>query len=106
MASIIPCLKTFMAPYEKTTPNPSQYQQYGKGTNYMLSSMASKSDNGNTNSYDSVESPPQVDPQYMTAVKRGPAVLTKGLGKLRPEQTEYQAKVTHEGGNEARRSVD
>lgn len=69
--------------------------------------MASKSENDNAVSNTSVERTSQVDSQYLAAGNRGPAaVLNKGLGKLRPEQTEYQARVTHEGADEARRSVD
>jgi hypothetical protein len=95
-----------MAPYEKSTPNPSQYQQYGKSTNYMLSSMASKSENDNIVSNTSVERLPKVDPEYVQAGRRIADVLTKSLGELRPEQAVYEARVTHDGLEETRRSVD
>jgi hypothetical protein len=100
MASIVPCLKTFMAPYERPDPNASHYHNSGNGTNYKLSSMASRSENDHAASNTSVERTLQADGQYLGTGKRL-------LGKLRPEQTVYEARVTHNRSGEARRtSVD
>jgi hypothetical protein len=93
MASIVPCLKTFMAPYERPDPNASHYHNSGNGTNYKLSSMASQYENDHAASNTSVER----DSQY-----RGGAGK-RTLGKLRPEQTVYEARVTHNSSGEALR---
>jgi len=102
MASIVPCLKTFMAPYERPDPGASHYHNSGNGTNYKLSSMASRSENEPTAgaSSASVDRTSGVDTQYLGTGK-------KTLGKLRPEQTVYEAKVTHNRlGGERRGSID
>jgi hypothetical protein len=100
MASIVPCLKTFMAPYERPDPNASYYHNSGNGTNYKLSSMASRSENDHAASNVSINRSPATDQQYLTTGKRM-------LGKLRPEQTVYEARVTHNHSGEVRRgSVD
>jgi hypothetical protein len=97
MASIVPCLKTFMAAYERPNPNASHYHNSGNGTNYKLSSMASRSENDPNASNKSVER----DLQYTGGAGK------RILGKLRPEQTVYEARVTHSRIGEARRgSVD
>jgi hypothetical protein len=100
MASIMPCLKTFMTAYERPDPNASQYyHNSGNGTNYKLSSMASRSENDQAASKTSVER----DAQYASGVGAG----KRTLGKLRPEQTVYEARVTHsDTGEERRGSVD
>lgn len=54
----------------------------------------------------SVERVSQVEAQYVGAVKRGTGGLKESLGKLRPELTVYEARVTHDLGVEGRRSVD
>jgi len=97
MASIVPCLKTFMAAYERPDPNASHYHNSGSGTNYKLSSMASRSENDHVASNTSVE----------RDLQNAGAAGKRFLGKLRPEQTVYEARVTHNRSEEARRgSVD
>ncbi len=86
MASIVPCLKSFMAPYDRPLEGPSQYQQYGYGggTSHKLSSVASATNSQNENIAGGIEGE---DDEGVWKMGR------KFMGKLRPEQTIYEARV-------------
>jgi len=99
-----------MAPYEKSpTTHSSQYPYYGRSTNCELSSVVSDAKNGMPSS-PVVEwvSVSNEDMQYMNFGRRGVNMFVGGLGKLRPEQINYEARVTHEtgGDKDESRSVD
>ena len=100
MASIIPCLKTFMMPYDRQLEKPTQYRNYayGNGTSHKLSSLAS---NSREEAFAGVE-PAE---QSQEGIGR---LGAKFMGKLRPEQTIYEAKVVTrpEGGALDRKSID
>lgn len=62
--------------------------------------MASQSERDHAASKVSVDRPSGIDARYLSPGK-------KILGKLRPEETVYEAKVTHNRGEELRRgSID
>lgn len=85
MASIVPCLKTFMMPYERELTSPTQYRNYayGNGTSHKLSSLVSTSREEGI-----VDAEPAESAQESLG-KLG----AKFMGKLRPDQTIYEARV-------------
>jgi hypothetical protein len=104
MASIVPCLKTFMMAYEREIAGPTQYRQYayGNGTAHKLSSLAS---NSREEGIAGVEPTEQSQSQGQEGIGR---LGAKFMGKLRPDQTIYEAKVvTHDQRTTSdRKSVD
>ena len=99
MASIIPCLKTFMMPYDRELAGPAQYNDYayGNGASHKLSSLASNSRDEGVAQTEGTESQEGIG-----------RLGTKFMGRLRPDQTAYEARiVTHAaGGAKERKSVD
>jgi len=107
LASIVPCLKNFMAAYDAPVQSGNWYQHYG-ATNYTheLASVASKSVTSRSeNEKVGVVSSADVEgdggktvgmEEYTGGRKGGGArMLSGGLGKLRPEPISYEARVTH-----------
>jgi hypothetical protein len=101
MASIVPCLKTFMMPYDRELTGPTQYRNYayGNGTSHKLSSLASNSREEGI----AVESTEQN--QNQEGIGR---LGAKFMGRLRPEQTIYEARVVGHADTSTseRKSVD
>ena len=100
MASIIPCLKTFVMPYDRQIDQPTQYRNYayGNGGSHKLSSLASASGEGAI-----------VEPTDQGQAEAGIGRLgAKFMGKLRPDQTNYEARVVTrpERSSTERKSVD
>jgi hypothetical protein len=118
LASIVPCLKNFMAAYDAPVQSGNWYQHYTDNTGYTheLTSVASKSvisksEKGGKSDVN-VSRDTEGQMEYAGGKKGGGAgMLSGGLGRLRPEQIRYEAKVTHrepEAGREEgeTRSVD
>jgi hypothetical protein len=100
MASIVPCLKTFMMPYDRQIDGPTQYHNYAYGTggSHKLSSLASNSRDGGIVETLAAEQ----DQQGEGRTRLG----SKFIGKLRPEETLYEARVVGQGDHDGRKSVD
>jgi hypothetical protein len=102
MASIAPCLKTFMSPYERPLADPTKYQHYGNGnsTSHTLSSLPPNSRNEG----------PAVSGSIEEDDRQGLGRLGKNFqGTLRPEQNNYDARVVttrHQDGPGDRLSED
>jgi hypothetical protein len=100
MASIVPCLKTFMMPYDRQVNGPTEYRNYayGNGTSHKLSSLASNSRE------EGIEGREPIDQSQEGTGRLG----AKFMGKLRPEQTIYEARVVTlpERGAADRKSID
>lgn len=101
-ASIVPCLRAFMAPYDRATPNPSKYNSSAHESNFKLSNFSSTSG----------KAVPEIG---KAAPQPAPTLKNKGSGKhipeifsgkLRPDYTMYEVNVTNNRGQEARASVD
>jgi hypothetical protein len=96
MASIIPCLKTFMAPYEPATASSTSYFHSRHGTrthkSIKLSSIASTSDR---------EIRAENDEEDEGKVSGNAGIPNF---RLRPENTVYEAKIT--GRGQSKRSVE
>lgn len=107
LASIVPCLKNFMAPYDKPIMTQTGYQQYGSNRNYTheLSSIASKSDM--KDDIAPTLASPSLEHVYLghrlgdlkhdgeERVGGGKDDLPQPLGRLRPERINYEARVSH-----------
>jgi hypothetical protein len=97
MASIVPCLKTFMMPYDRgfADPSASQYRNYpyGNSGSHKMSSLHSSSRQGEDASTEQSEA----------GVGR---MGTKFIGKLRPDHTVYEAKITHMIDSSNRKSAE
>ncbi|KAE8448817.1 hypothetical protein EG329_008819 [Mollisiaceae sp. DMI_Dod_QoI] len=120
LASIVPCLKNFMAAYDKPIATQLEYKPYGYGSNrdytHELASVASKSemradvkmersgrefDAGGKGEFDGTGMG-----ESGLSVVGGIGI---GIGRLRPEQIIYEARVTHpkgEGGGEGARELE
>jgi hypothetical protein len=108
MASIVPCLKNFMAAYDAPIQSQNWYQHYGTSEAYTheLASVAvstksaaksSKSvvSTAASNSSPEVKETSRGGVQVYSGGKKGggASILSSGLGKLRPEQISYEARV-------------
>lgn len=114
LASIVPCIKTFMAPYDKPIMTEVGYQRYGstKNSAHELGSIASKGE-VTTEVVPAMASPAHErvyqrngrgEDGYMnysaaerTLTLSGKNDSVQALGILRPERIEYEAKVSHHG---------
>jgi hypothetical protein len=106
LASIVPCLKNFMAAYDAPVQSGNWYQHYGT-TNYTheLASVASKSviSRSEKDAEKVAGGVPEEGgkgsggmEEYTGGKKGGGArILSGGLGKLRPEPISYEAHITH-----------
>jgi hypothetical protein len=111
LASIVPCLKNFMAAYDAPVQSGNWYQHY-ETTNYTheLASVASKSviSRSEIQEKSGVVSSSGGEEgirgngkggmeEYTAGGKKGGGarILSGGLGKLRPEPISYEAHVTH-----------
>ena len=68
--------------------------------------MASRCKDGNVASNMSVKRASQIDAQNVEAGRRSSGIIRGGLTKLRPDQTVYEARVTHDQIERARGSLD
>lgn len=108
MASIVPCLKNFMAAYDAPIQSQNWYPHYGTSEAYTheLASVAvstksaaksSKSvvSTAVSNSSPEVKETSRGGVQVYSGGKKGggASILSSGLGKLRPEQISYEARV-------------
>lgn len=89
----MPCLKTFIAPYEPHTPHTSNYHyNSSKGSNNKLASAATSTYNTRSSQrIDSIIS-------FNGDIGLERIVPTKTAlfeGRLRPEETIYEATITH-----------
>lgn len=103
-ASIVPYLKPFMMAYERPeTSRDYSYPLSGSNKSYQLSALQSKNSKSGTASVtDALED----DGELREGKRRSGGYLRAGLGKLRPDQTNYQAKATHDGIQQERTSDD
>jgi len=110
LASIIPCLKPFMAPYEG--PSPNTHSAYGyRGGNYKLSSIASftAGNNNNNNNNNTTSSSTGKQGPKVNVHKLAEDGLGQGTMKLRPEEMAYEAKAEYkerEENSDGGRSID
>jgi len=119
LASIVPCLKNFMAAYDAPVQSRNWYQHYGT-SNYTheLASVASKSviSRSEIQEKSGVVSSPGGEEvighgkggmeEYTPGGKKGggAGILSGSLGKLRPEPVSYEAHITHKGTEAGRSS--
>jgi hypothetical protein len=110
LASIVPCLKNFMAAYDAPIQSRNWYQHYDYGTGVnntheLASVVTAKSQAKSMVSNTTSASVPEVENikeknasttevAYTGGKKGGGArILSEGIGKLRPEQISYEARV-------------
>lgn len=110
MASIVPCLKNFMAAYDAPIQSQQWYPHYGTNTNNYTLELASVANTTKSKaSSKSVVSTSVSSPEVKVEVEEkrasgvdsykggrkggGASMLSSGLGKLRPEQISYEATV-------------
>lgn len=100
LASIVPCLKNFMAAYDAPIQSRNWYQHYDtEAHTHELSSVGiSKSKSmvstANSTSQPEIEKVKTGAELYSGGKKGGGArILSEGIGRLRPEQISYEARV-------------
>jgi hypothetical protein len=128
LASIVPCLKNFMAAYDAPIQSQNWYQHYDTGTGRNTHELASvgtshsisksKSVTSTSHSTSNLEIKEKerekngsaVEALYSGGKKGGGArILSDSLGKLRPEQISYEARVEYkdrEGERSSREEGD
>jgi hypothetical protein len=128
LASIVPCLKNFMAAYDAPIQSRNWYQHYDTGTSRNTHELASVGTNHSISKSKSVistlhstsnpevkekekeKSSSPVEVVYNGGKKGGGAqILNESLGKLRPEQISYEARVEYkdrEGERSSREEGD
>lgn len=107
MASIIPCLKSFITPFEKQPA--SYYERYADGSAaFKLSPLKSLAGSETLTSGHEIESIPHGSVNREGMKVGGDDGTLRTNWKLRPEDLIYQARVTHAKSEDSigRKSID